>query len=156
MNLPPITPTQKCGIAFGIFVCALALWSLTGSIFHAATVGTVTLEDDDVPWPNAWAYFVGLFCLVGAGASSIAAALVDSRLVSVVLLLLFLGWLLFTLSPLLSSLLGAAMVFGMTAVLVVTYYVDKYLGKLEASVFFALVILGFFVLLFSGRLPHGA
>ena len=98
MKLPPTTRTQKCGIAFGTFVCAVTLWSLTGSIFNAATIGTVTLEDGDVPWPHAWAYFVSLFVLVGAGASSIAAALVDSRFVPVALLLLFLGWLLFTLS----------------------------------------------------------
>jgi len=49
MKLLPTTPIQKCGIAFGTFLCALALWSLIGSIFNAATIGTITLEDDDVP-----------------------------------------------------------------------------------------------------------
>ena len=146
----PLLGTRMFWTAFCVVVGIAATWAFGQAIWDAMQTGLVSLPGRRghprpvVPWPAAWAYFAGTFC--------IAAPLLLSRLLRResdnyplyglgATVITCLGYLLFFLSYVLSSLTLIALFIGATAAALGVVHVEKKYGRA-----FALVLgIAFFV-----------
>ena len=148
MNGSASRRAEQAGVAVGAIILLAALWGLANGIIEALDSGAVNVIyrrriHPPVPWASAWAYFAGLALLAGAGLSFVAAALVNALFVLLAFTLLGLGTFFFFFSGVFSTVGGAAIIFGMVTMLVVTFLLNKHFGRVTAITFWAVGVLGY-------------
>lgn len=149
----PLLATRTFWTVFCVVVGTAATWALGQAIWDAMETGLVSLPGRRghprpvVPWPAAWAYFLGTFCIAGALLFSRALPRESDKYAIYgfgATLITCLGYLLFFLSYVLTSLTLIALFIGVATAGVVVIYVERKYGRAYAVVL-AVASIAFFI-----------